>query len=215
MKKKDIFYTIIILIFSIICGILSKDYFIGTVILACGLLNSYYASNGKIINYLFGAIYALFVAYVSFINGLYGLAVLSVLVYFPSQIQGYLSWKKYMNDDEVNVRGFTLKLSILIVLICIAGSFGFGYLLSLIPSQNLAFLDSSSNIINLCAVVLMNLRYKEAWMIWLFNNTIDLAIWIINAVKGTPNSIMMLLVSIGFLLINFYGLYKWIKSEKK
>ena len=56
-KKKNILYTIFIIIFSIICGILSKDYFLGTIILASGLLNSYYASVGKIYNYIFGAIY--------------------------------------------------------------------------------------------------------------------------------------------------------------
>lgn len=217
MKKKEVIYTILIVVFSIICGILSKDYFIGTLILICGLLNSYYASLGKIENYIFGGLYSILVAYVSYINGLYGLASLSILVYVPSQIHGYFSWKKNMNETdkkEVEVRGFTLKFSLMLTFIVVSLSFLFGYLLNLIPSQNLAFLDSSSNIINLSAVVLMNMRYKECWMIWLFNNTIDLIIWIINTVKGTPNSIMMLLVSIGFLSINVYGLYKWFKKEE-
>lgn len=217
MKKKEVIYTILIIVFSIICGILSKDYFIGTLILICGLLNSYYASLGKIENYIFGGLYSILVGYVSYINGLYGLASLSILVYVPSQIHGYFSWKKNMNETdkkEVEVRGFTLKFSLMLTFIVVSLSFLFGYLLNLIPSQNLAFLDSSSNIINLSAVVLMNMRYKECWMIWLFNNTIDLIIWIINTVKGTPNSIMMLLVSIGFLSINVYGLYKWFKKEE-
>ena len=217
MKKKEIIYTFLIIVFSIICGILSKDYFIGTLILICGLLNSYYASLGKVENYIFGGLYSILVGYVSYINGLYGLASLSILVYVPSQIHGYFSWKKNMNETdkkEVEVRGFTLKFSLILTFIVVSLSFLFGYLLNLIPSQNLAFLDSSSNIINLSAVVLMNMRYKECWMIWLFNNTIDLIIWIINTVKGTPNSIMMLLVSIGFLSINVYGLYKWFKKEE-
>ena len=51
-KKKNIIYTIFIMVFSIICGIISKDYFLGTIILASGLLNSYYASVGKIYNYI-------------------------------------------------------------------------------------------------------------------------------------------------------------------
>lgn len=219
IKKKEWIYITLIVIFSIICGVVTKDYIIGTIILLSGLLNSYLASLGKVENYIFGALYSLFVAYVSYINGLYGLAMLSVFVYIPLQIRGFISWKKSMNkeknNEEVIVRGFTLKFSLLLTFIVVALSFLFGYLLNLIPSQNLAFLDSSSNIINLSAVVLMNLRYKECWMIWLFNNTIDLIIWIINTVKGTPNCVMMLLVSIGFLSINVYGLYKWIKMERK
>jgi len=63
MKNK--IYTLGIIIFSIICGIISKDYFLGTIILICGLLNSYYASIGKIYNYIFGALYCLLSGYVA------------------------------------------------------------------------------------------------------------------------------------------------------
>lgn len=214
MKNK--IYTILIVLMSIICGVVSKDYFLGTLILMCGLLNSYYASIGKIYNYIFGALYCLLSGYVCYINGLYGIAILSILIYFPSQVQGYLSWKKNVNNNkEVEIRGFTLKNSILITLSCIVGSLILGLLLSKIPGQQLAFLDSSSNAINLCGIILMNLRFKECWAVWLFNNSIDLAIWVINAINGTSNSMMMLLVSIGYLLINIYGLVKWIKMERK
>lgn len=213
--NKEILITILCIIISIICGLITNDLLIGGIILLSGLLNSYYASIGKIYNYVFGAIYCLLSGYVSFINGLYGIAILSLLIYVPSQIQGYISWKKNINKDEVEIRGFTLRNSIIITLSCIIGSLILGYLLSMIPNQQLAFLDSSSNIINLCGIILMNLRFKECWAVWLFNNTIDLLIWIINAIKGTQNSYMMLLVSIGYLLINIYGLIKWIKMERK
>jgi len=46
MKNKT--YEITIIIFSVLCGILAKDYFLGTSILISGLLNAYYASIGKI-----------------------------------------------------------------------------------------------------------------------------------------------------------------------
>lgn len=212
MKNK--IYTLAIIIFSVICGIISKDYFLGTIILICGLLNSYYASIGKIYNYVFGALYCLLSGYVCYLNGLYGIAILSLVIYFPSQIQGYLSWKKNTNNNEVQVRGFNTKNSIIITTSCVVGSIILGFLLSKIPGQQLAFLDASSNIINLCGIILMNLRFKECWGVWLFNNSIDLSIWIINFVKGSPNSTMMLLVSIGYLLINVYGLIKWIKMAK-
>lgn len=213
--NKEILITLLCIIISIVCGLITNDLLVGGIILLSGLLNSYYASIGKIYNYVFGTIYCLLSGYVSFINGLYGIAILSLLIYVPSQIQGYVSWKKNINKNEVQVRGFTLKNSIIITLSCIIGSLVLGFLLSKIPGQQLAFLDSSSNIINLCGIILMNLRFKECWTVWLFNNTIDLSIWIINAIKGTQNSYMMLLVSIGYLLINIYGLIKWIKMERE
>lgn len=61
----------------------------------------------------------------------------------------------------------------------------------------------------------MNLRFKECWIVWLFNNIADLSIWITNFIKGSPNSTMMLIVSIGYLIINIYGTFKWIKLAKK
>ena len=213
-KKKNIIYTIFIMVFSIICGIISKDYFLGTIILASGLLNSYYASVGKIYNYIFGAVYCALSGYVCLKTGLYGIAILSFAVYFPSQIHGYFSWKNKKNENkEVKVRGFTLKNSIIIISSCIIGSLLLGILLSKIPTQQLVFLDSSSNILNLCGIILMNLRFKECWAVWLFNNTVDLIIWVVNYMNNTVNSTMMLLVSIGYLLINIYGLIKWYKKS--
>ena len=213
MKNKIV--TIFTIIFSIICGIISKDYFLGTLILASGLLNAYYASIGKTYNYIFGALYCLLSAYVSYVNGLYAMAILSLIIYFPLQIQGYISWiKKKDNNNEVKIRKFTFRNSVIIVSSCVVGSVLLGLLLTKIPTQQLAFLDSSSNIINLCGIILMNLRFQECWIVWLFNNSIDLSIWLISFINKGPNSLMMLLVSIGYLLINIYGLYKWIKKSR-
>lgn len=119
------------------------------------------------------------------------------------------------NDKNIKVREFDLKNAITITLSCTIGSFILGYLLSLIPGQRLAFMDASSNCINLCGVVLMILRFKESWWLWLVNNIIDLIIWIITAIDKGNGSIMMLLVSVGYLVINIYGVIKWHIEAKK
>lgn len=108
-----------------------------------------------------------------------------------------------------------LKNSIIITLSCVMSSFVLGYFLSLIPGQRLALMDATSNCINLCGVVLMILRFKESWWLWLINNIIDLLIWIITVINKGEGSIMMLLVSIGYLLINIYGVIKWNIEAKK
>ena len=217
MNKKNAFlYPFIIIIFSIVCGIITKDYFLGTATLMCGLLNGYYASTRKVCNYVFGLLFCVFNLYVSYINGLYGIFAFSLIIFIPSQIQGFISWLKNRNkNNEVIVRHFDLKTSLIVIVSSILGSLGLGYLLTKVPGQNLAFLDSSSTILNVCSIVLMNLRYKEFWIIYLFNNIVDLIIWSINVCYGTPNAMMMLIVSIGYLLMNIYGLYKWLDSEEK
>lgn len=180
------------------------------------LLCAYFSSEGKRISYILGLINYLLIGYVSFINHLYGLFIFGVIICPILQIQGYISWSKNLDDDKsVKVREFTLKNSIIITLSCVIGSIILSYLLTLIPGQRIAFMDAASNTINLCAVVLGILRFKECWWIWLINNLIDLGIWIITFIANGQGSFMMLLVSIGYLLINVYGIIRWNIEAKK
>ena len=210
MKNRK--FELIIVLFSIACGILTKDYFFGSILLGCGLLNAYYASLGRVSNYIYGGLYCLLSACVCYKNGLFGIFLLSLILYFPLQIYGYFSWnKKRVDDKHVELRQFSLRDSVIITFSCVIVSILFGLLLSKIPNQQLAFLDSSSNILNLCAVILMNFRYRECWLVWLFNNIFDLSIWIINVINVSPNSFIMLIISIGYLLMNVYGYLNWKK----
>lgn len=210
MNKKYLVITILSLIISIISGIISNDLIIGGTILLTGLLCAYFASEGKRINYILGLINYLLMGYVAFKNNLFGIFFFYIFIFSPLQVNGFITWNKNLNDDKnVKVREFTLKNSIIITLTCIIGSIIIGYLLTLIPTQRLAFMDATSNCINLCGVILMILRFKESWWLWLINNIIDLVIWIITVINGGSGSVMMLLVSIGYLLINIYGVIKW------
>lgn len=216
MNKKYLIITIICIIISIVTGYLSSDLLIGGSALATGLLCAYFASEGKKINYILGIINSILIAISSYKNNFYGLFFFNLFVFTPINLQGFFSWNKNLNEDnKVKVKEFTLKNSIIIVISCIIGSFIVGYLLSLIPSQNLAFMDASSNCINLCGVILMVLRFKESWWIWLVNNIIDLAIWTIALINKGDGAFMMFLVATGYLLINVYGIYKWQKEAKK
>lgn len=180
MNKRYFVVIFLCLIFSFISGIISNDIIIGGTILFTGLLCAYFASEGKRINYIFGLINYLLMGYISFKNNLYGIFMFYIFIFSPLQINGFFSWKKNLNkDNNVVVREFNLRNSIIITLSCITGSLLLGYLLTLIPGQRLAFMDSSSNCINLCGVILMILRFKESWWLWLLNNVIDLGIWII------------------------------------
>ena len=216
MTKKYIIITLICIVMSIISGIITKDILIGGTILATGLLNAYFASEGKRVNYILGLINYILMGYVAFKNNLFGIFFFYISIFSPLQLHGYISWKKNLdNNKNVKVREFNLKNSIIITLSCIIGSFILGYLLSLIPGQRLAIMDASSNCINLCGVILMILRFKESWWLWLANNIIDLTIWVITAMDRGSNSMMMLLVSLGYLLINIYGVIKWNMEAKK
>lgn len=216
MNKKYIIITCLCIIISLFLSIISNDIIVGGTILLTGLLCAYFASEGKRINYILGLINYLLMGYVSFKNNLYGIFFFYIFIFSPLQIKGFMIWNKNLDEEKnVKVREFTLKNSIIITLSCIVGSVLLGYLLTFMPNQRLAFMDSSSNCINLCGVILMILRFKESWWLWLINNVIDLGIWIITFINKGEGSAMMLLVSIGYLLINIYGIIKWNIDAKK
>lgn len=218
-NKKNMIVIIVSAITSIIIGIISKDAIIGSLILFTSIMNSYLASIGKKESYITGLISSILTSYVSLKNNLYGLFFFYLVIFAPMQVYGYINWKNNEDDSKnVKIRAFTLKNSLIIIFACIIGSFLLGYLLTLIPNQKLAFLDASSNIINLCAVILMILRFNESWWIWLFNNIIDLIIWSVTFKNNGMAAFSMFTSSLIYLIINVYGIIKWnkkLKDDKK
>lgn len=210
MNNKTItIISIIIIIFSFTLGILSNDIFLGFLALSSGLFNIWFQSIGKSSNYIFGCIYNIVNAYISYINSMYGLALLSIMLYLPLNIYGFISWNKYKDDNNlIKFRKYKKTKSIIIILSSIITSFVFGIILGIIPSQKLEFLDSSSNVLNIFGMILLNKRLSEGWYVLLSNNIIDLIIWIILFINNGPNSFMMLMASIGYLTLNIYGIYR-------
>ncbi len=212
---KDCLIILFTFAVSFAFGFVFDDYIWGILTLAFGFLNSYYMAIGKWENYIYGILFTLTYAYICTINGLYGWLIFSIIFYLPVQIIGVVNWFKNKKDEVVEVKSFNFKNSIIICVVIIAGSAVLGLLLSLIPSQNLAFLDSTSQIINVAGVVLVAIRFKECWYVWLANNLIDVSIWLVNVVKGTPNSEMALVTSLMYLVMNVIGVICWARTEKK
>lgn len=213
-QNKTIITTIVIVVFSFILGIISNDIFLGTIVLSSGILNIWFQTNGKSYNYIFACIYNVTNAYICYKNNLYGLFVLSLILYLPLNIMGFISWNNSVNNNQISFRKYKKYKSIVIINLSLIFSFIFAFLLGINPNQRLEFLDSSSNVLNICGIILLNKRLQEGWIVLLFNNIIDLLIWIINFINKTENSFMMMSVSIFYLLINIYAIYKWKNIEE-
>lgn len=212
---KDAIIIVATLIISLLLGVVFDDYIWGALTLAFGFLNAYYMAIGRWGNYIYGILFTLTYAYICTINGLYGWLIFTIIFYLPVQIFGIVNWFKNKTEDSVEMKSFNFKNSIIICSSIFVGSAILGFLLSLIPSQNLAFLDSTSQIINVSGVVLVSIRFKECWYVWLANNFIDTTIWLVNTINGTANAEMTLITSIMYLVMNVVGLVCWIKTERK
>ena len=200
------FFTCII---SIVIGLTTKNTFMGIIVLITGILNSYYGSIGNKINFPIGVINNLTLAYVSYMNHNYGLVIFNLVFFMPINIKGYFEWDKHDKENEVKNRGLGFEKGILTITISLFAGLIVAYLLSLIPGERLEFLDAYTNVISFIAGILLMLRYNESWMLYLVNNILDLSLWIINFKEGGFDSFMVLLMSIMYLTINVYALFKW------
>lgn len=211
IDSKNTIVILFSLILSVILGLLSRDLILGGTILFTGLLSAYFATQGRKIQYLLSIINYVLMSYAAFQNQLFGSAGFYILMCVPLQIWGFWSWgKNSTHSGDVKKRKFTPKTSVIVIASCIVGSLIFGYLLSLIPSQRLSWLDAASNCVNLCGIILMCLRYAESWWIWMVNNTLDLSIWTIILLSGgSSEAPMMFATSVAYLIINIYGALKW------
>jgi nicotinamide mononucleotide transporter len=215
-NKKERMILALCLIFSYAIGSFYNDLLIGGTILFTGLSSAYYAGIGKRATYILGFINYALIAYVSWQNYLYGIFIFYVFLFAPLQIAGFFSWKNALgSDDRVNAKKFTLNKAIAVVALSSVCSVVLGYGLSFVPNQQLSYLDATTNCINLFGVILMIMRYAEAFWLWLINNVLDLAIWAIILLRDGEGAFMMFCTSVGFLLINIYGIIKWYERAKR
>ncbi len=213
-KYKNILIIGLGLIVSFGLGIIFNDYFVGPLTLCFGFLSAYYMAAGKWQNYIFGILFSIIYSYDCCVNHLYGFAIFTALVYTPLQIVGIVNWIKHKNNEEVTMQSLKWKKASLLCVGIILVSLLISYLLSLIPTQELPLMDSFSQIINISAVVLVSLRFRESWYLFLLNSAMDFSIWIVKLCTNSIHIELILITSVMYLIMNLIGLIKWIKIEK-
>ena len=170
---------------------------------------------GRVSNYFFGTINVILYAIVAWKAKYYGDVMLNLLYYLPTNIVGWVLWKKH-TDKETNVvykRRMTLKQDILLALISIAGIFGYAFILDLLGG-NLPLADSMSTVLSVIAQVLMIKRFTEQWVIWIVVDTVSVIMWI--AAMFTEGASIAVLLMWGVFLANAIIMFvKWLKESKQ
>ena len=180
-----------------------------------GFVQVYLASIGKWQEKLVGIFENLMTATVCFFAALYGTVIFTVCVIIPLSIFGIINWKKHQQDDQVELNKMTFKKSLIVIFIILSSTALVSFLLTLIPNQNLPIFDAAGNILNVCGIVLLALRYKEGWIIWLLCNSIELVTWILALTNDySQNAIMMIIKCVIYIMLNVWGFVSFIRLRK-
>ena len=208
-KPFEVAWVVIFLAAQIIAYVLMPDSPLGMISGIAGILCVVFVSKGKISNYFFGLIFAYTYFYVSWGSNFLGEMNTALYVYIPSQFIGYFMWKQNMQNDNgsesVVAKALTPKgWAILLVSVAI-GTLCFVQALKAAGGSSTE-LDGLTTIITVAAQLLMILRYREQWLLWIVLNVLSILLW-----QGQP---AMYLMYSAYLLNSLYGYYNWTKLVK-
>ena len=210
-KAFEVVWLLIFLAAQIWAYTQSDDSWLAMISGISGILCVVFVSKGKISNYLFGLIFAYTYFYVSLQANFLGEMNTTLYVYIPAQFIGYFMWKENLQKDQGGTEAVISKT---------LTSQGWGILLAFIAIGTLLFvqvlnyyggsstgLDGLTTIIVVAAQLLMILRYREQWGLWIVLNILSIVLW-----SETP---AMYLMYSAYLLNSLYGYYNWTKLTKQ
>lgn len=133
----------------------------------------------------------------------------ALYVYIPSQFIGYFMWKQNMQNDDggesVIAKALTPKGWAILLVSVEIGTLCFVQALKAAGGSSTT-LDGLTTIITVAAQLLMILRYREQWLLWIVLNVLSILLW-----QGQP---AMYLMYSAYLLNSLYGYYNWTKLVK-
>lgn len=200
---------------SVVLSIVWQDSLFGLTVFFTGVVCVVLAAKGSIWTYAFGAYNTLGYAWVSYVSGLYGETMLNALFFFPMQIIGWLLWKNRMADTEVKMRQMPLKRMMFLFAGCTLAVIAYGTWLSTLPGQQTPYLDAVTNVLSVFAMILMALRFREQWGLWIVVNVVSITMWSLRLFDGSPDAGTMVVMWSAYLVNSVYGWVRWSKGANQ
>ena len=209
-KPFEVIWLALFIIAQIWAYVQSPDSWLAMISGISGILCVVLVSKGKISNYFFGLIFAYTYFYVAWGSNFLGEMNTVLYVYLPSQFIGYFMWKANMQNSDggesVIAKALTVKGWGTLIVVTTVGTLLFVQVLQAAGGSSTG-LDGLTTIITVAAQILMILRYREQWLLWIALNILSIFLW-----AETP---AMYLMYSAYLLNSLYGYYNWTKLVKR
>lgn len=218
IKKFSIFewsMILIVITFTTYFAIINKeDSLIYIVIDAIAAISGIFCvvlcAKGKRSQYFWGFFNILGYIIVAWIHKYYGEVMLNAIYYLPLQFIGYYVWTKNIDEKQNEVKGkkLNIKYSVILLILTGLGIILYQFLLNHLGGTH-PLLDSASTVISITANLLMVLRYREQWLLWIVIDIITVIMW-----WNVKDYIMVTMWAV-YLINAFYGYYNWSKIAKE
>lgn len=209
-KPFEVVWLALFIIAQIWAYVQTPDSWLAMISGISGILCVVLVSKGKISNYFFGLIFAYTYFYVAWGSNFLGEMNTVLYVYLPSQFIGYFMWKANMQNSDggesVIAKALTVKGWMTLIVMTTVGTLLFVQALQAAGGSSTG-LDGLTTIITVAAQILMILRYREQWLLWIGLNILSIFLW-----AETP---AIYLMYSAYLLNSLYGYYNWTKLVKR
>ncbi|SHJ52176.1 nicotinamide mononucleotide transporter [Desulfatibacillum alkenivorans DSM 16219] len=212
---KDVVWVALLLIAAICFSIVMGDSLFASSVLISGILCVALTAIGRIEGYAAGMYASCTYAWMAYQNGLFGEVMLNLGFFIPTNIIGFIMWRKKMRGNVVEMRQLIWRHRAMVAAAVILGTLGLGLILSRIPGQNTPYIDASTNVISIIATLLMMWRYKEQWMLYIILNTVSTAMWILRWRAGGASGDLMIVMWMIYLANAIFGYWRWHTGAKK
>lgn len=201
---------------AVILSFVWGENLLGFIVFLSGVLCVVLTAKGMITSYMFGMINTLGYAYISYSNHLFGEMGLNLFFFMPTNIIGFILWKKNIEKDKkLTMRKMSIKNLILIIAVCLAGIYLHGLILSFIPIQNTPYIDATTNVLSVIATILTVYRYREQWLLYILLNIFTIIMWSIRTLSGSADGVLMIVMWTAYLINAIYGFYNWSKGARE
>ena len=174
-------------------------------------------AKGRIFNYYLGIINVVGYAYIAYQYKLYGEVMLNAGYFLPMQFVGLYIWTKNKDlkvVDKVQIKFLSYGGRLVWAFLAIVFTIGYGLILDTMGDP-VPFLDSTSTIVSIVAMILMAWCYMEQWVLWIVVDIVSIWMWYLVLINEGANDIAMLVMWSAYLVNAIYGFIMWVKMHEK
>jgi nicotinamide mononucleotide transporter len=174
-------------------------------------------AKGRIFNYYLGIINVVGYAYIAYGYKLYGEVMLNAFYFLPMQFAGLIIWmrnKEGNTVDTVKTKFLTSEGRLAVGVVSVTATIVYGFALEKMGDP-VPFLDSTSTVLSIVAMMLMAWRYMEQWILWIVVDVVSIVMWWFVVLEKGTNDIAMLVMWSAYLINAIYGFIAWIGMHKK
>lgn len=213
----EIAWLFIANVFILSLSLYWQDSWLGILSGMAGVTSVILVAKRMIANYAFGIFQVTTYAWLAYQAQLFGEVQLNLLYFLPANIIGWIVWSRMdtpmYEEGTVKAKFLSMRGRLIWLVVSVASIIAYAQFLQSLGGNHV-YLDSTSTVLSVLAMVLMIKAFAEQWVLWIVVNIVSIVMWAFTLQDGTGD-VATLLMWVVFLINSIFGLVSWAKDARK